>query len=385
MLALRWWTRYAGTVGALLCTMAFTGPGGAAEWDVDKVPSFKAGTFSSHEVCGACHKDIHAAWKEKSIHAKTMSNPNYLLALPENEDERAQCLFCHAPTTTLTGDTSLSLAITQEGVTCDFCHSVTAVNPVAWPPYTIDVGDTKRGPLENPGVAPHKVEVSPLHRESRICAGCHEFSNRHGVAVLSNYSEWAESPMAERHIECQGCHMEIYQGQVVFFQDTDEVSRNYINLHAVPGGRSLSQLRRALDIDLVSAKRSNGHVNVSVKVRNRGAGHRVPGGLANRYVLLEVEVEGGPASELQHRTYRRVLETVEGIAISTVPEMFRDAARVRSDSRLLPYEERDERFQFQGRPEGTRVTARLVYIVEPSVDGADRREIEVFRKVGKVK
>ncbi len=264
-------------------------------------------------------------------------------------------------------------------MTCDFCHSVVAVHPGEEVPYELDVGATKRGPLEDPAPAPHEVVVSPLHTRSEFCAGCHEYVNDHGVTVLSNYSEWKQGPMPGRSVTCQGCHMEIYQARMVFSQETDQVSRNFINLHAVPGGRSVDQLRRAFGLEIVEARRDAGRLRVHVAVTNRGAGHRAPGGMPNRRAVLEVRVDGAGPPERKERVYRRTLVDSQGEEVRYVPAMFTDAAKVASDTRLRPRERRDERFSFRGGPAGTGVTARLIYVVGPAVPGAERREVEVIR------
>jgi hypothetical protein len=365
--------------------VASPGPAGAqGAGNPGRTHAFVAGEFSSKEVCGACHKDIAEAWSQRSIHATTMNNPSFLTSLPEDEALRATCLSCHAPTTQLTHDTDMRLALTREGVTCDFCHSVEAVTPGALSPFTLDVGARKRGPLKNPGLPPHEVVVSDLHTKSEFCGGCHEYKNAAGVAVLSNYSEWKAGPLAARNVTCQGCHMEIYQAKVVYNQQSQEVSRTFINLHAVPGGRSKPQLQRAFDLGPVKATGKDGQVKVEVQVTNRGAGHYVPGGMPNRYVTLDVTVEGRPEPERQTRVYRRTLTDADGRVITDVPRMFTDAVRVSGDTRLAPQEARDERFLFRGAPKGSTVTARLVYVVEPPVEGADRREIEVLRVTGAV-
>ena len=344
---------------------------------------FKPGIFTSSEVCGKCHADIYKAWSGASVHAQSMADPDFQNALAEVAiDNRSTCLLCHAPTTIVTKDIQANLNITHEGITCDFCHSVRNVDLEDPVPFDLDVGVTKRGPIRNPGVPPHKAVHSELHTKSLFCASCHEFKNKHGVAVLSNYSEWLEGPYPGRQVECQGCHMEFYKGKLVAGQDSKELSRIFINLHHVPGGSSSTQLRRAFGVEIVDAKLVDGTAVVSVEVSNIAAGHKIPGGLSTHSARLEVTLDDGTA---QSRVYERVLVDGSGQPIREVARQFAEARRVRSDNRLEPEETRKERFEFSATKPGTEVEARLIYVIAPPYKGAERREIDVVRDVREIR
>ena len=47
---------------------------------------------------------------------------------------------------------------------------------------------------------------SPLYRQSRYCASCHEGTVL-SVHVYSTYSEWLASPARREGKQCQSCHM----------------------------------------------------------------------------------------------------------------------------------------------------------------------------------
>jgi hypothetical protein len=308
-----------------------------------------------------------------------MANPDFRGALEEIvPGEQATCLQCHAPTTVVTGDYAVAKPITEEGITCDFCHSLKGVDLGRKIPFDLDVGDTKRGPFRNTAVAPHKTAYSELHISPELCASCHEYRNAHGVDVLSTYSEWQAGPYPDRGVPCQGCHMAIYQGKMVATQETDEISRTFINLHAVPGGRSVSQLRRAFDLDIGEINTEGSRTSVIVMVTNQAAGHKVPTGFSNRRVKLEVTVPVRERSQTQVRVYERVLNDNRGKRIRTVARLFTDAVGERSDSRIAPGVTRKERFVFPKLAKGASVVARLVYEVDPETREDRGRETEIW-------
>src|SRR5262245_31193639 len=66
--------------------------------------------FASARSCGACHDTIHKAWAE-SAHARAATNAAWLEALQravepaaDKKAARTACVWCHAPTTLVTGD-----------------------------------------------------------------------------------------------------------------------------------------------------------------------------------------------------------------------------------------------------------------------------------------
>ena len=127
---------------------------------------FGPGKFVSGEICGACHKEIYEVWSQHTIHAQSVKDPIFQAGLKQAMDThgetiRETCLSCHAPTTNVTKDYALSTALSQEGVTCDFCHSVTDVRlekRASGFPYVLDVGLVKRGPLADAQGDIHDVE-----------------------------------------------------------------------------------------------------------------------------------------------------------------------------------------------------------------------------------
>ncbi|MEZ6017385.1 MAG: multiheme c-type cytochrome [Planctomycetota bacterium] len=185
------------------------------------------------------------------------------------------CLRCHAPGAWLDGRSTPTNGSALDpnlgdldGVTCHFCHRLvdpvpSAANPADDGPilaalnppglegahsgsYIIDPNDVRRGPFDLGQFFYHQWRQSPFHRESLLCATCHDVSNpllerqpngswqlgplnaAHPTAekldmfpVERTYSEWANSVFAQAEIDmggrfggdkptvasCQDCHM----------------------------------------------------------------------------------------------------------------------------------------------------------------------------------
>lgn len=341
--------------------------------------------FSSSAVCGRCHIDIYDHWRN-SLHARSMEDPIFRTAYYEayttsGGEAKFLCLKCHAPTTQITKDFDMKTEITKEGVTCDYCHSITALAPKDRAgPYEVEVGPTKRGPWKDAKSPAHKSAYSPLFESATFCSGCHEFTNEHGLRVLETYSEWERSPYAKEGITCQNCHMPRVKG-LKAVAGTGSSARGYANLHKLAGGSSLGQLQRALGLDITSIKRQDGDILVDVAITNQGAGHMVPTGLPGRAIVLEVALRsGGNNLQSQNQSYKKILLDGDGNEIDKVSMLF-GAHSIAQDNRIAPRETRKERFRFAVHPsERAEVSAKVFYIYEPHLVEKKQIRVEVIGK-----
>jgi hypothetical protein len=296
---------------------------------------------------------------------------------------RNGCVWCHAPTALVTGDQHLEQAVTREGVTCDFCHTVSDVDLGGrGHPFRLEPGPVKRGPLEYAKSPAHETAYSALHRTSPLlCAACHQYTNAQGVEVLSTYSEWKASSYPERGQTCQECHMPLVPGSSV--ADGLDASRRRVNLHRVEGGGTDGRLATGLDLRFESVLlRSPAEVDVAVV--NRAVGHAAPGGLSSKRLVLSVGVDTG-SGELRlrrDRIYRRALRDEAGRDLETVADLFLRARSVGEDTRLRPRETRIERFTIPLPDDWVAIVARLEYVdasgTEPRV--AQVREVRWQRR-----
>jgi hypothetical protein len=303
------------------------------------------------EECGLCHRDIYEMWRA-SAHSFALESMIFRQALQEARSAfggavAERCLGCHAPLQALTGDTRQRLKVTWEGVGCDACHSLVEVKLDQGSPRQIfDVGAIKRGPIRDAVSTGHDVAYSELHTTSRVCAGCHEYANPAGVPILTTFSEWKASDSAQRGETCQSCHMAATMADVVDPR-VKRVEGAPVNVHETPGGHSLGQLHKALGVT-IEGERSTEDLTLTVRLLNRGAGHAVPTGMPGRRVILELEVRTSAGqSWREERTYGRFFKDATGKAITRDAGYFAPGAEPQSDSRLMPGENREERFAFQ--------------------------------------
>ena len=325
--------------------------------------------FTTARVCGSCHEDIYASWKS-SMHAFSIADPvfdaAYLLALKaEGDVAKRLCLRCHAPITLVNEDYDLTEGVTLDGVSCDFCHTVTAVHlddPVR--PYSNDPGLVKRSVLKTASSPAHEVSYSKLHESSEFCAGCHNYTSASGAPILSTYDEWRRGPYAADGIQCQDCHMAPGPGRVVAEEVKKSQPHSQIHRHRLI--HDTDQIKAALHLEIGRVKRTSSGAEVDVQVENVGSGHMIPTGIPSRELQLQVTAHAGEASVSQERSYRKVVADEKGRPLTLDHEIILYGARVLSDNRIGPGERRLERFVFDlPRANIVQIEAVITYVYEP--------------------
>jgi len=328
-------------------------------------------TPQTAEYCGDCHRAIYEGWKQ-SAHATAMESRLFQDALKMAEsdfkgDARRICLRCHSPLAASSGDLPLVRKVSWEGITCDYCHSVqdvtpTKINAVA----RVEFNGVKSGPLKDAVSPAHGTRFSKVHTTSLICSTCHEYRNTLGFQVLTTYSEWEKSPYPKSEQQCQSCHMYSVQGKIVDIRVTND-SAPGINLHRMPGSRSVDQLNRAIQSQILTSRQGD-KVKIVVKLKNEGAGHYVPTGSPMRKLILEVRLD--PFGDGQHqrveRIYARMIQDQRGTVLPREDLAFLKGAKVVADTRIAPKETRIETFTFDlPADRRARVEANLYYYYSP--------------------
>jgi hypothetical protein len=361
-------------VVAVACAVACVAPGLAGP--------IKKGEISRSDTCGECHRDIYRMWRA-SAHAKAMEDPVFLDAYRQTMGREGaavgrSCLECHAPTVSLTKDYELKQKVSWEGIGCDVCHSIAAVDASeAGAKYKLDVGTVKRGPIKDAVSGAHEVMYSELHSQALVCAPCHEFAGPDGTPLMTTYSEWRKSGAGKAGRSCQDCHMGRTKANIVD-PIVARVPEAEVNLHEVPGGHSLDQLNRALDVRL-QPRREADSLFLDVRLRNKGAGHAVPTGMPGRHVILSVEVRGSGDPQEDRRTYGKSFATAGGGSITRDSAYFARGVKLLSDTRLQADEERTEHFRFKVPTNATAfVTVKLVYEHAPTGTDENRTSLTFF-------
>ncbi len=309
--------------------------------------------YQSASVCRECHSGIYRYWAN-SMHALAATGPvfqaSYLRAQASyGQNVREYCLSCHSPTTNMTGDFDLQKQISREGVTCDFCHTVTGiVNKRPQASFETQPGNTKYGPYENLLPAANlEFQYSPLQQSAILCSGCHELTSPAGARVLETYSEWHESSYARKGIQCQNCHMPELINVPIVDPGIRPSSTSLAHAHEFLGGHSQIRLEKAASL-VLGSRLVNGKYYVQAFVTNEEAGHKLPTGMPIRKVILTVSLNdaSGKVINAQTREYRKIVVDKNGVPITSPERVLMESAAVKSDNRIKPKETRLEQFEF---------------------------------------
>jgi hypothetical protein len=342
--------------------------------------------YSSSEVCARCHGDIYADWKT-SMHAQSLDDPIFQVALLQaqvdhGEKIREYCLFCHAPLVQYTKDFFLRDPVTREGVTCDFCHTITAARPGdREKPYDLQPGLIKRGPFKDVTSPAHETMSSDIHLRSEFCGGCHELINANGVRVMGTYTEWKEGPYPAEDVHCQNCHMPMtFEKKVV--EPKVKKSTNFVTAHEFRGGHSQINLRHAATVDL-EVIREGRTARVTTYVTNAESGHKLPTGTPARRVVLLVTAtdEEGNIVAKTRRVYRKVLVDKDGVILEDNADLILRSVAIYQDNRISPKETRKEEFVLDLPPDAKEIhiEAELKYEFETPVMYTQKMEVEMAK------
>ncbi|MBI5180976.1 MAG: hypothetical protein HZA05_06200 [Nitrospirae bacterium] len=350
-----------------------------------ELPKIEKNTFTSAKVCGECHVEIYNMWKN-SLHAMSLEDPifqaaNIIAFKNTNGETKVLCIRCHAPITYINKDYDLKQEITKEGVTCDFCHSVTVVDfKNRDNPYKLEPGLTKNGPLGGLTSPVHKTRRLKLFETSDLCGACHDFTDQNNVTILGTYSEWKAGPYAKEGIHCQDCHMPRKEGRIVA-ENIKKSDVKFINDHNIQGGHSIEQVKKAIKVEVKEVKRYPDKLKVFVDVSNVGSGHMVPTGTPSRKIVLDVTVKTTTGQLLkEQKVYKKTLVGAAGIEFAKDSDAMCNRSAISSDNRIKPKETRKEEFTFY-IPQDVPVTvvAQAFYQYNPEII----QQIDINIEMGK--
>ncbi len=312
------------------------------KWNRSKAP------FTPPENCAGCHPDQYEQWTG-SMHALAFKDPVYQGELNKavkavGHEVARQCEGCHSPIGVVTGEVNKpglaglsSLAI--NGVSCDVCHSISGVTHWQTPSHEPENGSfiltpgietengtvlVKRGPFAPEtycGVGFHDCVETPLHLQADLCASCHQvYHYATHFPFEATYLEWKHGPYAQRHIQCQDCHMvelETFKRVADTFQKPwRQEYRHYFNganyllyylaMNAAKkkGDMELvanlakkyemavGRLQAAADVEIIPIYLDRQLAELKVRVKNIRAGHNLPTSLTNiRQMWLEISAK----------------------------------------------------------------------------------------------
>ena len=245
--------------------------------------------------CAVCHPQQYLDWQQ-SRHRQTLQAGLLWQFQLLTEASANRCLDCHAPLAEqkalLAGETGWSVTaakpsaahipadLHRQGLTCAACHLRKHVR------YGPEHRAGLRG--DEAGLAHGGFTTHPDFRDSRFCAGCHQFpedgARLNGKLRQDTYNQWLASEYAERDIHCQDCHMPNRR-------------------HHWHGVNSREGVLQALRIDLTSRQDEAGQLHWQLRLANVGAGHHFPAYMASRFdVRLHLldDSEGEEVELLHH-------------------------------------------------------------------------------------
>lgn len=273
----------------------------------------------------------------------------------EGEEFKQWCMGCHNPSGLTTGLTRTSHNMSEntltntlfekgaktlvdnfekhgnsrleEGVSCLTCHRITDAKEDGNASYKLNLSDRKKYPFEdeesslgkylghkfiNAKPTTHKESyMKPIYKKSVYCASCHdETSPITDKKVVSTFQEWKKSPYNNpedetKHKSCIDCHMTYLENDKFSpfkgRSTTGGVLKDDVKVHFFAGSnhflsglknkehedQTLQLLRTAAKLD-VNIKDNQVHVGV----KNEGAGHHLPTGVADfRELWLDITIK----------------------------------------------------------------------------------------------
>ena len=342
----------------------------------------KTDKIKSAQNCKKCHNEIYEQW-QSSRHAHSTPSTNPLFAaiyklsqMDTDGETKLYCIRCHAPVSQINGDTELAEDITNEGITCDICHTIVELSnePEFWP-NRYQLGKVKQGVFRDSQPKGHKTVYSELLTTSEICSGCHgDMLDIPGTQSCGNLTicdtnfEWKTTSFAEHGDRCRDCHMNAVSGRAA----KNGPERERIFQHNFSGAYSPDMLEKAAELNL-DVKEFEGEVILILNVINSGAAHFLPTGPPARVMFVELSATNGndeviwsnfsenPIVEDPYGVFHIVFADQDG----KVPSMPWLAVKIVKDTRLRPGENRQLVYKFPAAGV-KKIEAKLFYRLAPT-------------------
>lgn len=308
-------------------------------------------TSLSAAQCGVCHQEIYQEWRA-STHAQALSDKQFQAEMHKSPSASWLCLNCHTPLENqlamiavgvrdgsthqpiLKKNPRFDRILSREAVTCAVCH---VRDGVVLGPY----GDSQ---------APHPVRKEPKLLDEQSCAACHQATADYTdtlVCTFDTAGEWRRSPYAAQGQPCTHCHMPEVRRPVAVGGPVRNSRRHLFIGSKIPKEKNIPEAHRAfydlfssgLSVEILppdSLRRGSATVPVKLLLTNARAGHLLPTGDPERYILVKAQLVDSAGGVLDRRTYRIGQEWV-----------WHPKARKVSDNRLQPLEERAVEMRFR--------------------------------------
>lgn len=273
---------------------------------IDNLPELEGVGVPRAENCGRCHAEIYKEWKA-STHAHALSDLQFQAELTKDSSPKWLCLNCHIPianqreelvTHLIGGDyrkpvfeknTKFDLVMQREAVTCATCHVRMDDSGKA---YVLGAnGNTEPA-------HPVKIDATALNG---ICANCHQAHYQLSDQLVCSFGtveemkEWQAMDKVNEKENCASCHLPFVQRSFVIHELKKPVRKSH--QHGFIGGavpKEFPLYGKQLElgykpgIELLKIEKQGDGVKISIQ--NKNAGHYVPSGDPERFLLLQLEV-----------------------------------------------------------------------------------------------
>jgi hypothetical protein len=322
--------------------------------------------------CGVCHQEIYREW-QLSTHAHALSDQQFQAELHKSPETNWLCLNCHTPLLNQRAEYAVAVtnksteepvmetnprydaALEEEAVTCAVCH---VRDGVILGPY----GDS---------TAPHPVRHDPGLLTEEACTRCHQATAAYTNTLVCTFDtgdEWRASPYAASGQVCSHCHMPEVERSVAPGSPVRKSRYHYFVGSMIPkevlgslNGRPLNPrglFRSGLEVDVQSVKPDGVGVEIALTLKNAFAGHMLPTGDPERFILVELRLSAG-GREFGPETLRIGQEW-----------KWHPVAEKVADNRLKPLEERAGTVRFHGASAGPYAVEVRVINVRINEDAA---------------
>jgi hypothetical protein len=268
------------------------------------VPEGLAGIRASD--CGVCHKAIYAEWRV-STHAKALVDPQFQFEWAKDQ-HLWLCLNCHIPLTNqqtviingvhdgdlhrpvVEQNPSYDGELAEEGITCAVCH----------------VREGTVIGLFGDSEAPHPVKVAPDMLSFEACLNCHNALGRFGGTLVCNFDtgdDWRRTDLAGSDEDCLHCHMPPVTRPFAHGSEAKDGRSHTWYGAGIPkffeDGPSIPP-RSGLEIEIVpnpAGYRPGEKSWIAVNIANQHAGHSVPTGDVERFVMIHLRLTNEDLSQ----------------------------------------------------------------------------------------
>ncbi len=137
------------------------------------------------------------------MHAYAVKDPSWLAIREVGQSQYINaldgaCSPCHSPIGLRSGDikwgpfdiTDLD-PVSQEGVGCDACHTITGITRLSNGGFMLAPSDVKHGTIKDPiPNSFHESKYNDLYASSEYCGSCHDFVTNDGSPLEIVFQEW---------------------------------------------------------------------------------------------------------------------------------------------------------------------------------------------------